>query len=138
MIRHQIRAILCEDLPFALAVGLAMLAALLLGGVARGEPPAFVVENKLPQFAVVNKACVCGDSCKCALGKCPGGCPLATPVMPAAPAVRYRTVQVCDGGKCRIITLDPTFTPPGFGTAPTGMYWYKAQTGWALYAPARP
>jgi hypothetical protein len=29
--------------------------------------------------ATAKPGCVCGDSCKCAAGKCPGGCPVFTP-----------------------------------------------------------
>lgn len=56
MIRHQVKAIVCEDLPRALLVGAVVGALVWFASSARGsEPPAFTVTNRVPPFVVVNK-----------------------------------------------------------------------------------
>lgn len=102
------------------------------------DPREFVVEDKTtPKFAVTVKTtpCACGTFCRCDPGSCPGGCLPPTPA--AVPT--FPQVKVCEGGKCRILMPDPSFSPPGFGRPPAGMFWYKTADGrWALhYIPTK-
>lgn len=87
--------------------------------------PAPVVTNKVPP---AKTACVCGASCACPAGKCPGSCPdeVATtttgrtlhrrgtvwvyaddkPTPKAAPVVvGYAYQRVCNGGTCQIVKV---------------------------------
>lgn len=68
--------------------------------------PALPVPPQAPP--VVKPACVCGDSCKCAAGECPGKCPVRTLAGP----------------------------PVGFPPAPSGYEWRpdaRSACGWGLF-----
>lgn len=106
--------------------------ALLLGATAYGaEPPkvkGFVSaeehEALKARVAELEKAlkaapCVCGDSCKCATGSCPGKCPTAAPV-PALPnpASALPTTMFIEG-RLHARGADGVYYPSGTGAAPT-------------------
>jgi len=69
------------------------------------EPKAMPSGLPKPLDTQVKKTgCICGQSCQCPEGRCPGQCPVATKPDPVV--VGYRYQKVCNGnGTCQIVTV---------------------------------
>lgn len=85
-----------------------------------------------PQAPPVPAACVCGDSCKCKAGTCPGKCPVATAApagYPPAPAgFRWETYPsgvwglVQDGVRVPAAPIHPNQPFGSIAPRPTGVW----------------
>ena len=165
-------------------LAIAVLAIIILACVAnavRGaEPPAYAVTSNLPPQAPTppqapyvvrdntpavapapraKAACVCGDSCKCAAGACPGKCPVVAKAA-RKPCAKGNEFCICEEpfplnpnpGPCTCANCfahcfpipagavagkhhhPPKYpTPPGYPAAPAGFHWAKYPSGqWGL------
>ncbi len=79
---------------------MALCAGLLCACLQAGERQRFRVVNRVPAFEVVNKCSTCTycTDCKCAVGACPGKCPVVEPA--ALPVYAAPVVSSCPGGNC--------------------------------------
>jgi hypothetical protein len=73
---------------------------------AAGPPKPMPAAPKPLDWQLRNAGCICGDSCQCAAGTCPGCCPVAAVTPATAPVVvGYQYQQQCVGGVCRVVAV---------------------------------